>query len=140
MFSRPAEVVLFGVFWGQKQRENSLSADCPLISNTPCLFRCSLITARSVTMLQMFTSANHEEEVLCIQYIFTIPEEPLDRSQAFSAHLFRRGPINQLHSPPPVSLCHADQLDQSALQKKKRKKGARNEQLANKMAFFNADL
>lgn len=40
--------------------------------------------------------------------------------QAFSAHLFSlRGAINHLHSPPPVSLCHADPLDQSALGKKK---------------------
>lgn len=63
--------------------------------------------------------------------MFTSPEEALAMSKYFSAHLFWQGAINHPHSLPPVSLCPADQLDQSALQKKLERATA-----ANKMALL----
>lgn len=68
-----------------------------------------------------------------------IPSTHCNHNHAFSAHLFQWRAINHLHSPPPVSLCCADQLDQSALRKKEKKSGS-NPRLANKMALFNVDL
>lgn len=69
-------------------------------------------------------------------YIYAVLEEPLAISNHFLRTCFEAGTINHRHSAPPVSLRHADQLDQSALRKKK----TFSEQLANEVAPFNVDL
>lgn len=69
-------------------------------------------------------------------YICAVLEEPLAISKHFLRTCFEAGTINHRHSAPPVSLRHADQLDQSAVRNKK----ASNEQLANEVALFNVDL
>lgn len=69
--------------------------NCTLIPNTPCLFRWCFfffILTYSVLFLSVLTSANHEE-MLCIQYIFTVPAEHLAISRHFLHTCFDEGPL-----------------------------------------------
>lgn len=66
-----------------------------------------------------FTSANHET----VLHIQRSARRAPRHFQVVCAHLLGRGAINHLHSPPPVSLCHGDQLDQSARRGEKTRGG-----------------
>lgn len=141
----PVQYALFGVFGPlKKDGEIVFQQTWKLYHDTEHLVQSDvyllfiiylfILTVYSLTILQMFTSANHEE-VLCIQYIFTIPEEPLAISRHFLHTCFEEGPlITFTHH----HLCHSATL--TGLINQRAEKKASNEQLANEMALFNVDL
>lgn len=135
------------VFWTKKNVEilSNRLENCPLISDTTYLYNMFFFLNHYFDLLSTLNLRN-PAEMSCIQHISTIPAERHPPTTTTHTHFLHtcccwwRGAINHLHSAPPVSLCRADQLDQSALQNKKKQNKPLMNKLANEMARCNVDL